>query len=88
MTAKERQQHAKEEWLVLVKIDDKLDVEEYDFYVPGLTCPGYIKSQLEMGRRKELYYAAANMQPIIKAFNQKQINSKYCRVLSNEKAIA
>ncbi|MDD6337315.1 MAG: hypothetical protein PUC15_02895 [Lentisphaeria bacterium] len=71
MTAKERQQHAKEEWLVLVKIDDKLDVEEYDFYVPGLTCPGYIKSQLEMGRRKELYYAAANMQPIIKAFNQK-----------------
>jgi len=71
MPAKERRQYAKEEWLVLLKIDDKLNMEEYDFYVPGLACPGYIRSELEHGGKKELCYGAVNMQPIINAFKQK-----------------
>lgn len=72
MTSKERQKLATEEWLVLLKIDNELNEEEYEFYVPGLKCPGYIKQQFLAGSSKELRNGKANMQPIIEAFKKKK----------------
>ena len=72
MTAIERRKYAKEEWLVLLRIDEKLNMEEYSFFVPGLVCPGYLQNHLKRGSQKKLHYAIANMQPIIKAFKQKK----------------
>ena len=76
MTAKERQRVATEEWLVLLKIDHELNEEEYEFYVPGLKCPGYIRQQFLAGSRKELRNGRANMQPIIEAFKKKIDNNR------------
>lgn len=72
MTSKERQKLATEEWLVFLKIDNELNEEEYEFYVPGLKCPGYIKQQFLTGSSKELRRGKTNMQPIIEAFKKKK----------------
>lgn len=72
MTSKDRQKFATEEWLVLLKIDNELNEEEYRFYVPGLKCPGYIRQQFNAGSDKKLLWGKANMLPIIEAFKKKK----------------
>ena len=72
MTSKERQKLATEEWLVLLRIDNDLNEEEYRFYVPGLRCPGYIRQQFNAGSDKKLLWGKANMLPIIEAFKKKK----------------
>lgn len=75
MYSKDRQKLAEEEWLVLVKVDDQLNEEEYHLYVPGLKCPGYIANEIKAGSNKKLLYGAINMLPIIQAFKQKKEKS-------------
>ena len=71
MTAKERQKLTTEEWLVLLKIDNELNEEEYAFYVPGLKCPGYLKQQFSSCHHRTLHFGRVNMLPIIEAFKKK-----------------
>ena len=72
MTSKDRQKFATEEWLVLLKIDNELNEEEYRFYVPGLKCSGYIRQQFKTGSDKKLDWGKDNMRPIIEAFKKKK----------------
>jgi len=75
MYAKDRQKLAEEEWLVLLKVDDQLNEEEYSFHVPGLKCSGYIANKIKAGSNKKLLFGAINMLPIIQAFKQKKEKS-------------
>lgn len=72
MYSKDRKKLAEEEWLVLLKVDDQLNEEEYHLFVPGLKCPGYIANEIRAGSNKKLLYGAINMHPIIQAFKQKK----------------
>ena len=72
MYSKDRKKLAEEEWLVLLKVDDQLNEEEYHLFVPGLKCPGYIANEIRAGSNKNLLYGAINMHPIIQAFKQKK----------------
>lgn len=72
MYSKDRQKLAEAEWLVLLKVDEQLNEEEYHLYVPRLKCPGYIANEIKAGSNKKLLYGAINMQPIIQAFKQKK----------------